>query len=83
MAERLASCGIAMSIYGVNSRDGLPPVEGVGGGGAAVGELGGVVGAVDTTGGALVVATMVQGWPVPRPPLLCTGSAPCVHQLAL
>jgi hypothetical protein len=82
MAERLASCGIAMSIYGVNSRDGLPPVEGADGAGGG-GELGAVVGAVGMPGGALAVATMVQGWPVPGPPLLCAGSAPCVHQLAL
>jgi len=39
MAERLASCGIAMSMYGVNSRDGLAPVEGAGGAGGLVHQL--------------------------------------------
>ncbi len=41
------------------------------------------LGTLGTAGDGLAVATMVQGWPVPVPPLLCAGSAPCVHQLAL
>jgi hypothetical protein len=48
-----------------------------------VGGTAGGAGIVGTAGGGVVVATMVHGWPVPRPPLLCAGSAPCVHQLAL
>jgi len=43
MAARFASCGIAMSIYGVNSRVWLPP---------PVGGAGGAAGAVCTEIGA-------------------------------
>jgi len=41
------------------------------------------VGTVGMAPGALTVATIVQGSPVPVPPLLWAGSAFCVHQLAL
>jgi hypothetical protein len=47
-------------------------VGGVGAGGAGGG--GGV--------GALQLAVIVHGAPVPLPPLLVAGSLPCVHQLA-
>jgi len=48
------------------------------GGGATLGAGGG-----GGAGEGLVDARIVQGCPVPRPPLLCAGSAPCVDQLAL
>lgn len=60
------------------------------GGGDGVGDGGGdggvgVGGGGDTGGGGEVVQPLdsVQGWPLPEPPLLVTGSLPCVHQLAV
>src|SRR5260370_15814704 len=53
MAARFASCGIAMSIYGVNSRVWLPPP--VGGAGGAAGAVGTGIGADAAEGAAAIV----------------------------
>src|SRR5471032_1312460 len=73
-----------MSLYGLNT---TVPVDGVGAGGVGVGAGGVGVGAGGVGVGAGGVAEQpldsVYGWPEPAPPLLVTGSLPCVHQLAV